>query len=1200
MGAKFEPTEEQRAAIVTPGNLLIRAGAGSGKTEVLARRFVALVAGDIAGRDPVSPERMAAIVFGNLAAVELRERIGATLDERIATAADPQQRDGLRRARRMLPLARISTIHAFCARILRENPLAAGLDPGFVELDEFESDAFLAREARQKLIELVRADDPGARYLVGTYRLDGTERSEGAVDLVLAIAAQIARLGKSPEWLVERAKAFGENEARLRSDLAKIADNAIRLIEDLLNQAVGGAAGERIAESKMRWTSAKRAIKHIARGAGEAEWDTLMSFADGLPEARNKTLKDTVKAINSILPKNSKLKGELPSAWGTLRSLALIREVAPTAAAVAQALIDARRRERVVTFDDLLILARQLLRERADIADRYRAELEALLVDEYQDVDPLQDDIVETLAAPAAGGAAPELFIVGDEKQSIYGFRGADVTVINRQRAASPQTLPMRGNRRSTPAILGFVNGVGAYATKPPDGGGDFPVADRSWWIEWTAEHDLKALRTDEFNPPVEMIVTTGGRTDEEAGAPRSSRYREAAAIAARIHEIIAAREPVFDEEAGAPRPSRYGDIAILLRAFGDVALYENALARAGIPSYTVQGRGFFARAEVRDLTELLAAIDDPDNSLALAAALRSPLFGMSDRCLFELANRSDGPVSSLAARFSAPAPPAIDGPAEDAACAEAAWKILKELRDLRGRAPLAALLERALALTDFEAVLLGLDERGRQRVANVRKLIELARRFESSDIFSLRDLVATMRRLAQDREREAQSQILGADQNVVRLMTVHQAKGLEFPIAIVADLARRPPNDRDICAVSPEHGLMLPATYGAGHFSLPHRELDAHRKILGDRAAAERARLLYVAMTRARDRLILSEGALNSQTPKAAWARTIRAFLLERKIDVAAFADSGEPAREFSAGGFAIVLRRPNTALAAAQNEAAPELTAARADLVRTGRARRDFAAQGGGDLIVDPSSLEDFARCPRQYYFRRKLKLPEASIATRAAAGGAPDAAALGIVVHKILETLDFGAAADAIERKAAEIAAAHDIPSDTQREILRDLRRYLATASARPPERARQEREAPFFMCVAAGDPAIYLRGRIDLLIVDGRRAIVRDYKYSLPSEDGDAAAYALAGQCYALATSAAYPDCEITAEVVYLRGGVRRVELDLPESGEIRQRVTTLGRKLAAAARAGEWPKTPADARECRRLGCGYVTRCWGGD
>lgn len=1187
MAAQFEPTEEQRAAIVTPGDLLIRAGAGSGKTEVLARRFVALAAGDIAGRAPVSPERMAAIVFGNLAAVELRERIGATLDERIAIAADPKQRDGLRRARRMLPLARISTIHAFCARILRENPLAAGLDPGFVELDEFESDAFLAREARQKLIELVRADDPGARYLVGTYRLDGTERSAGAVDLVLAIAAQIARLGKSPEWIVERAKAFGKNEARLRSDLAKIADNAIRLIENLLEREVGGAAGERIAESRQRWTGAKAALQRIARGEEEPDWDALIAFAAGLPKAQNKTIKDTVNAIGSILPKNSKLGGELPSAWGTLRSLSLIREVAPTAAAVARALIEARRRERVVTFDDLLILTLRLLRERGDIADRYRGDLDALLVDEYQDVDPLQDDIVETLAAPAAGGAAPELFIVGDEKQSIYGFRGADVTVINRQRAASPQTLPLRGNRRSTPAIIGFVNGVGAYAMKPPDGV-DFPVVDRPWWIEWTAEHDLKALRADGFNPPVEMIVATGDRTDE------------AAAIAARIREMIAAREPVFDEESGAPRPARYGDIAILLRAFGDVALYENALAQAGIPSYTVQGRGFFACPEIGDLTELLAAIDDPDNSLALAAALRSPLFGMSDRCLFALVNRSDGSVSSLAARFSASEPPAIDGPAEDAACVAASWRILKELRDLRGRASLAGLLERALALTDFEAVLLGLDARGRQRVANVRKLIELARRFESSELFSLRDLVAALRRLAQDQEREAQAQILGADQNVARLMTVHQAKGLEFPIAIIADLARRPANDRDSWAVSSEHGLMLPATYGAGHFPLPHRELDAHRKILSDRTAAERARLLYVAMTRARDRLILSEGALDSRTPKSTWARTIRAFLAERKIDVAGFADSGEPAREFSAGGFALVLRRPDTAVAAAQDETAPEPDAARADLVWTSRTRRDFATQGGGDLIVDPSSLEDFARCPRQYYFRRKLKLPETSIAARAAAGGAPDAATLGIVVHKILETLDFGADADAIERQAAEVAAAHDIPSDTQREIARDVRRYLATASARPPERARHERELPFFMCVAAGDPAIYLRGRIDLLIVDGRRAIVRDYKYSRPSADRDATAYALAGQCYALAASAAYPDCEITAEVVYLRGGVRRVELDLPKTGEIRQRVAALGRELAAAARAGEWLKTPADARECRRLGCGYVTRCWGGD
>lgn len=1187
MAAKFEPTEEQRAAIVTPGSLLIRAGAGSGKTETLARRFVALAAGDIAGRAPVSPERMAAIVFGNLAAVELRERIGAVLDERIAGAADPEQRDGLRRARRMLPLARISTIHAFCARILRENPLAAGLDPGFIELDEFESDAFLAREARRTLIELVRAGDSGACYLVGTYRLEGSERSTGAVDLVISTAAQIARLGKSPEWLLERALAFGSGKKNFRRELENIGASAIRLIETLLAATVPGAAGDRIAESNDRWAGAKTALQRIVRCEEEAEWDSLAAFSDGLPKAQNKTIKETVKAIKSILPKSGELSGELAAEWGAMRAIPLIREAARTAAAVAQALIDARHRERVVTFDDLLILTRQLLRERADIANRYRAELDALLVDEYQDVDPLQDDIVATLAAPASGGAAPELFIVGDEKQSIYGFRGADVTVINRPRDAAPQALPLRGNRRSTPAIIGFVNGIGAYVMKPPAGEDAPGGASRPWWVEWTPDHHLRALRTDGFNPPIEIIV---GADD---------RAHEAAAIAARIRGMIAAEEAVFDEKTGAPRPARYGDIAILLRAFGDVALYENALAQAGIPSYTVQGRGFFACTEVGDLTELLAAIDDPDNSLALAAALRSPLFGLSDRCLFDLVNGSGGATVSLAAVFSAPEPPAPENPAEDAAGASAAWNILKRLRELRGRAPLTTLLERALALTDFEAVLLGL-ERGRQRVANVRKLVELARRFESSEIFSLRDFVATLRRLAQDQEREAQAQILGADQNVVRLMTVHQAKGLEFPIAIVADLARRPPNDREVCAISPEHGLMLPATVGAGHFPLPHRELDAHWKMLADRADAERARLLYVAMTRARDRLILSEGALNSRTPKTAWARTVRAFLAERKIDVAAFADSGEPSREFSADGFAIALRRPDAAVAAIRDESAPAPDAARAELMRTSRARRDFAAPGGGDLIVDPSSLEDFARCPRQYYFRRKLKLPEASIAARGAAGGAPDAATLGIAVHKILETIDFGAAAGALERKTAEIAAAHDIPPDTQREIVRDLRRYLATAAARPPERARHDRELPFFMCAAAGDPAIYLRGRIDLLISDGRRAIVRDYKYAKSSGARGVAEYALAGQCYALAVSAAYPDCEVTAEVVYLRGGVRRVELDLPKPDEIRRRVAALGRELAAAARAGEWPKTPADARECRRLGCGYVTRCWSGD
>ena len=1182
MTAQFVPTDEQRAAIETPGNLLIRAGAGSGKTEVLARRFVAMLAGDIDGGAPIAPERMAAIVFGELAAVDLRARIGKVLDERIAATAPGAPRDALRAARRRLPLARISTIHAFCARILRENPLAAKLDPGFAILDEFESATFLEREARRALIDAVRRRDPGARHLAAAYRMDGSDYRAGATASVIDMAGRIARLGHPPEWLVERAQEFAASAPRRRTDLEKAATEVIRLIETLVAAEVGGAAGEKIAASRSRWADAKSALERIAGGGDAGDWELVANFAAGLPAASNQTIKETVKALKGLLPAGGKLTGDLASAWATLGAIATTREVAATIAGIAHALNEARRRDRVVTFDDLLALAYRLLRENPEVANRYRAAIDALMVDEYQDVDPLQDQIVALLATPAGATPPPALFIVGDEKQSIYGFRGADVTVFNRDRDSAPTVLPLRGNRRSTPGIIGFVNALGA-ALMPPE-------AERAaWWVRWGPAHELAALRADGFNPPLELITSVADRD------------AEALAIAWRIRELLDSGAEVYDERAGRPRPARLGDIAILLRAFSDVARYERALGRAGIAYYTVRGRGFFGCAEIADLTELLAAIDDPENSLALAAALRSPLFALSDRCLFDLVYRSgdDGPAA-LAETFAAAAPPPIGESPEDAAAARAAWTTLRDLRAIRGRATLVALLERALALTDFEAVLLGL-ERGRQRVANVRKLVELARDFETRSFFSLRDFVAYLRQLAASEPREPVAQILGADADVTRLMTVHQAKGLEFPIVFVADLARPPRPHADALAVSSEHGLLLPATTGAGRFPLPHRELEKHNEEGSDREAAERARLLYVALTRARDRLILSEGKLTKRTSKEAWAKQLRAFLATNEIDVANFAESGEPERAASIAGVSISLRRPAREPLEIPAPARTADDTARAELARIAETRLNFTAPRGGDLIVSPSALEDFARCPRQHYFRRTLELPET--APGAAAGGAgAGAATLGNLAHEILEKIDLTADAavrDArIARMADTLGEAAGLAPAERIAIARDLQRYLAASDAQVPAEARIDRELPFFMLAGGHDPAIFVRGRIDLLIDDGRRAIVRDYKYARPADGAEK--YALAGRCYVLATAAARPEREVTAEIVYLRGAVRRVAIELPPLDQIREQIVAIGRAIAGAARAREWPRGPASARECHRLGCGYISRCWGGD
>src|SRR5690348_13636159 len=234
---------EQHAAIATPGNLLVRAGAGSGKTEVLARRFVALLAGDIAGREPLAPERIAAITFTEKATADMRRRVAEVLDERIGCAEDSGRRAALVRARRTLGLARISTIHAFCARMLRESSIEAGVDSGFEVLDEYQSKTFVERVCRDMIADAVRREHPGATRLVGARGLYGFTHQLGAIGILLEVIGAAARLGHSPDWIRTTAATTAAKLRGYGASIPGLRAQAVKLVEDLLVlREVGGKA----------------------------------------------------------------------------------------------------------------------------------------------------------------------------------------------------------------------------------------------------------------------------------------------------------------------------------------------------------------------------------------------------------------------------------------------------------------------------------------------------------------------------------------------------------------------------------------------------------------------------------------------------------------------------------------------------------------------------------------------------------------------------------------------------------------------------------------------------------------------------------------------------------------------------------------------------------------------------------------------
>jgi len=492
--------------------------------------------------------------------------------------------------------------------------------------------------------------------------------------------------------------------------------------------------------------------------------------------------------------------------------------------------------------------------------------------------------------------------------------------------------------------------------------------------------------------------------------------------------------------------------------------------------------------------------------------------------------------------------------------------------------------------LTGFESVLLG-QRRGRQRVANVRKLVERARAFELHGIFGFDDFVVSLRQLVEDEPREAQAQILGESENVVRLMTIHQAKGLEFPVTVVADIGRKTRTNYSNYALSPTYGLIVCDTVGSGHDPLPNPLLDEHRAAERDEQDAEADRLLYVAITRARDRLILTE------SEHFGWSRQVRDFIGNDRVGT--FLESSALEQPVEVAGTHLMLVRI-TASSAPSVVAAPilppPLAPPYADLAQR---RIAFSPSPDNELTTSPTALADFDRCPRQYMFRRVLMLAEG---TRAGAGSGTRGSALetGSLAHAVLERLAprLGAhiTLDEIEKLVRQLAAGAAVDGNNLAAIARDLTRYADERERDSPTETIVGRELPFFLSIADdSDFTLFIRGQIDLLAESDGALIVRDYKYA--RADDDPAGYEIQLRAYAVAVQEANPDRQVRTELMYLRDALKRIEVRLPSPDEIRAQLRDLGRAMRNARAQSDYPKKPTSADTCRQLSCGYVARCW---
>jgi ATP-dependent exoDNAse (exonuclease V) beta subunit len=770
-------TPEQMLAIERrKGELLLDAGAGSGKTSVLVERFARAV-----HEDGIGIGQILTITFTEKAAAELRERIRA----RLRSAGDDE-------AARATEGAWISTIHAFCARLLRTHALDAGLDPEFTVLDERDAaelrrsafDAALAACARGEAgAELIAAHGPGPlrSTILTTY---AELRARGALEPGLPPVPEPPH----PLDLRSACQLLQELAAAVQRELGALRDPGRRVIDTL--------------------TMLERVPGTLASGRpwpGELE---RIRLGNGATALRSQACEDYRAALEEL--------AGMAAASFAVRARdgldALLREYGGRYAAL--------KRERAsLDFSDLELLARELLR-RHDIGARYRERFMRVMVDEMQDTNGVQLELIDLVAGL-------DLFMVGDAQQSIYGFRHADVELFA-ERGARLERIgsraSLRTNFRSRPEILTAING--AFGEALGDG---FRALLPGREDEPAAEPVAELLVVDRDGAPAEPDPLI-----EQTAAPW--RVAEARALAARVRELV---------DRGEARP---GDVAVLLRATTDMHVYEQALERAGLPTYVIGGRGYWAHPQVIELVSYLRALANPLDTEALYAVFLSPLCGLS----------LDGLVLGAA------------GAAEelsdaDRACLEDfdAWFA----QERRAAAWLGAeqLLDRALAHSGYELRLAGLPD-ARRRLANVRKLLRLAREWQTLHGSDLHGFVEMLRARTGggDGARESEAPVESEALDAVRLMTIHRSKGLEFPVVCVADLGRRVlPRPGALVKVGRDGhslGLRLKRAGDAQRVNaLDYERLKAAEREL---ELAEERRLFYVAMTRARERLIVSGAA--------------------------------------------------------------------------------------------------------------------------------------------------------------------------------------------------------------------------------------------------------------------------------------------------------------------------------------------------
>jgi ATP-dependent helicase/nuclease subunit A len=822
--------QQQRAVDVRGTSVVLSAIAGCGKTRVLTERYISHLV-----KDRAAINEIVAFTFTDKAAREMRKRIRTLVRQRSKQAASDEEKRWWRDQERDLDLANIGTIHAFCTQLLQRFALLAGLDPNLEVLDETIAPNVRDNTARVILYALLDAEGALAESLRELVRWYGWGQTQAGINqlMVASDPSQWAEwIEKSTDewiatWAAARQSHFDEMNRpggsianllstinQIRMPGPKIADRVAIILHEL--PTLSSSKNPATVLAKIREAACVKGAESKSNWPNEDDYEHIKDALTGL-----RKLIDT-----DIAP----LFAQQPD---LVRAADIGQMFLRVAIECDRAYTTEKQKRGAIDFNDQLVLARDLLQQHKAVRNACQRKYKFLLVDELQDTDPVQMEIIELLVGK--GLTTGKMFAVGDANQSIYRFRGAEVTLFTqlRDQMSADGRLSLTVNYRSQPAILRFVN-----ALLCPDIPNFEPLTPHVPQI--TKE------------PCVEFLWTPV--TDETN--VKEDRSAEAAGIAARIKQMVSNGEKIVTDRNHnpfTPRPVEAKDIVLLFRAMTNVAIYEKSLRDAGLDYYIVGGRAFYAQQEIYDILNLLQAIGNPLDSLALAGVLRSPIGCISDDGLYQLSQDERGLWAALTDSEAR-----AELPADDRAPAERIAKWMRNWRELKDRLPISQLLNRMIADSGYDAAL-QYEPLGDRKLANLWKLIDQARAFDAAGGFTLDDFVRNLEDLVSAQPREEQAATQPAESNVIRLMSIHQAKGLEFPVVFLPDFAAKSGSAHESVAVwDKDLGCVAnPPAEEPEPFPKYARKLWREREKAAEEA--EELRILYVACTRAADYLVIS-----------------------------------------------------------------------------------------------------------------------------------------------------------------------------------------------------------------------------------------------------------------------------------------------------------------------------------------------------